>query len=56
MPGARRDLRRAPADAKVADIANLWGYWHLGKFAADYRDQFRELPSQTLRRATTEAP
>jgi AraC family ethanolamine operon transcriptional activator len=52
LQGVRRDLRRAPDDAKVADIANLWGYWHLGKFAADYRDQFRELPSLTLGRAT----
>jgi AraC-like DNA-binding protein len=55
LEGARRNLRRAPADAKVADIANLWGYWHLGKFAADYREQFGELPSETLRRTRPSA-
>jgi AraC-like DNA-binding protein len=31
----------------ITDIANHWGFWHMGKFASDYRRQFGELPSQT---------
>ena len=51
LNAARRELRAAqPATHKVADIANGWGFWHLGQFAADYREQFGELPSHTLRR------
>ena len=51
LNGARRELWRAdPAKAKVIDIANRWGFWHMGKFAADYRKLCGELPSETLRR------
>ena len=46
--GARKDLRNADPAASVADIANNWGFWHMGAFAKDYRRQFNELPSQTL--------
>jgi len=35
----------------VSDVANRWGFWHLGQFAADYRARFGELPSQTVERA-----
>jgi AraC family ethanolamine operon transcriptional activator len=35
----------------VADIANRWGFWHMGQFASDYRRLFGELPSETLNRA-----
>lgn len=51
LNGARRDLRRAdPAGTKVIDIANYWGFWHMGMFAADYRRLFGELPSETMNR------
>jgi AraC family ethanolamine operon transcriptional activator len=51
LNGVRRELRRAdPASAKVIDLANHWGFWHMGKFAADYRKLCGELPSETLRR------
>ena len=46
----RRDLRLAAPSIKIADIANRWGFWHMGQFAADYRRQFGELPSETLAR------
>ena len=47
----RRQLRSAdPQGTKVADVANASGFWHLGQFAADYRQRFEELPSETLRR------
>ena len=46
---ARRQLRAAdPRTTKVAEIANDWGFWHMGQFAADYRERFEELPSKTL--------
>ena len=52
LSSVRDELLRAPADVLVADVANRWGFWHMGQFAADYRRQFGELPSETLRRAT----
>lgn len=48
LNGVRRDLLAATPEAKIADVANRWGFWHLGQFAADYRRQFDELPSETL--------
>ncbi len=50
LNNVRRDLRRADPGQRIADIANRWGFWHMGQFAADYRKQFGELPSQTLER------
>ena len=45
----RRELRRSnPDDTKISEVAGRWGFWHMGQFAADYRTQFGELPSQTL--------
>lgn len=32
----------------VSDIANKWGFWHMGQFARDYRRVYEELPSETL--------
>jgi AraC family ethanolamine operon transcriptional activator len=46
----RRDLRRFGGHASVSEIAARWGFWHMGQFAADYRRQFGELPSETLGR------
>jgi AraC-like DNA-binding protein len=33
---------------KISDIANRWGFWHMGQFASDYRRFYGELPSETL--------
>ena len=52
LDGARRELRTGRADTVIATVANRWGFWHMGKFAADDRRSFGELPSETLRRAT----
>jgi AraC-like DNA-binding protein len=35
----------------VSDIANRWGFWHMGQFAKDYRSLFDELPSETLNKS-----
>jgi AraC family ethanolamine operon transcriptional activator len=32
----------------VREIAQRWGFWHTGEFAAAYRRLFGELPSQRL--------
>lgn len=51
---ARRLLRGAPPGTRVAQVANQIGFWHMGQFAADYRRQFGELPSESL--ASAEQP
>ncbi|GAB5435621.1 MAG: hypothetical protein FalmKO_07460 [Falsiruegeria mediterranea] len=41
-------LARQRHDCGIADVANSYGFWHMGQFARDYRAFFGELPSQTL--------
>jgi AraC family transcriptional regulator, ethanolamine operon transcriptional activator len=51
LNAARNDLcRDDEPSVRVADIANKWGFWHLGQFARDYRSWFGELPSDTYQR------
>lgn len=38
------------SNVKIRDIANKYGFWHMGQFAADYYKLFGELPSETLGR------
>ncbi|GAA1491974.1 AraC family transcriptional regulator [Curtobacterium herbarum] len=46
----RRDLLQADASAtSVQDIARRWGFAHLGRFSAAYRNEFGEYPRATLR-------
>lgn len=50
LEGAHADLVRAQRDElTVADIARSWGFGHLGRFSASYRERYGELPSETLR-------
>jgi AraC family ethanolamine operon transcriptional activator len=51
LEAVHRDLRRAGSSATVTDTATKWGFFQFGEFAAAYRAQFGELPSQTLRSA-----
>jgi AraC family ethanolamine operon transcriptional activator len=46
----RRQLRKTqPGAALVCEIARQYGFWHMSQFATDYRRQFGELPSATLK-------
>lgn len=40
----------AEPGASVTDVAMRWGFFHLGRFAQQYRERFGVLPSETLRR------
>jgi len=53
---ARRALLVAGADASVTQVAVQSGFTQLGRFAAQYRRQFGEAPSATLRRARSGVP
>ena len=40
-----------PGSVKVTEAAMRWGFVHLGRFAAAYRREFGERPSDTIRSA-----
>lgn len=50
--GVRRRLRALTETERITDVANEWGFWHMGQFAADYRRHFGELPSETVANAS----
>jgi len=59
LHAARRELMDAEgALPRVTDVANRQGFLELGRFAADYRRLFGEVPSTTLahRRAVAPSP
>lgn len=39
----------SPGSVTVTMVAGRWGFVHLGRFASQYRQQFGEAPSETLR-------
>jgi transcriptional regulator GlxA family with amidase domain len=47
---AHEELRQArPGRTTVALVAHRWGFSHLGRFAAAYRERYGVAPSGTLR-------
>lgn len=51
LHGARRAILQAgPSPGGVKRIALDWGFWHLGRFSAEYKAQFGELPTATMAR------
>ena len=48
MIGVRRELQAASPKSNIANIANDWGFSHLGRFSVDYKRMFGERPSDTL--------
>jgi AraC-like DNA-binding protein len=49
LHGVRNDLRSGAGSASIKTVAFKWGFWHLGRFSAEYRRIFGELPSETRR-------
>ena len=50
MDGAHRELVAGdPEHTSVSQIAAAWGFFHFGRFASRYREQYGVSPSQTLR-------
>lgn len=45
-----------PSLTSVMTIARAWGFVQMGRFAGDYRNQYGESPSDTLRRSSRSAP
>ncbi len=53
MNNVYRTLRRREMrDMSITEVPGRHGFWHMGKFAAEYRRQFGVLPSDTVRRAS----
>jgi AraC family ethanolamine operon transcriptional activator len=49
LQGARRALIDADVNARIIDVADSWGFWHMSDFARIYKNEFGELPSATLK-------
>ncbi|CUH42622.1 helix-turn-helix domain-containing protein [Ruegeria atlantica] len=49
---ARKELLASDPAVSVINVANRWGFWRMGQFAADYKKMFGELPSTTLKRVS----
>jgi len=50
LRGVRTQLSSPDAPASVSEAATSWGFWNMGRFAAEYRSLFGEFPSETLAR------
>lgn len=48
LSAVRDELAHSVPGTLIADVANRWGFWHMGQFAADYHKMFGMLPSQTI--------
>lgn len=54
LNGVRKEIKRSDAAGlAIQDVAARWGFWHLSRFAQEYRQMFGELPSETLRATST---
>lgn len=49
----RRELLAGGSGVNVTNVALAWGFDHLGRFAASYRERFGETPRETLQRCRT---
>ncbi|MCF3640305.1 AraC family transcriptional regulator [Rhizobium sp. TRM95111] len=50
LDAARKELLLGELDASVKAVARKWGFAHMGRFSAQYRDRFGEFPSHTIRK------
>ncbi|MFD1747555.1 AraC family transcriptional regulator [Rhizobium helianthi] len=49
MQAVHRELEWAQPGVSVSEVTRRWGFTHLGRFAAEYRERFGKAPSGTLR-------
>ena len=56
LSGARRTLLHSGSMTTVTSVALGWGFVEFGRFSAQYRQRYGELPSETLRRIRGEPP
>lgn len=42
LSGVRDELSVAQPGTLIADVANRWGFWHMGQFARDYKGMFSD--------------
>lgn len=47
LEAVRKELLHAPASAQVTEIATRWGFNHLGRFSAWYKEKYHESPYET---------
>lgn len=50
LEAAHRHLCMARPERTVADVALMWGFTHLGRFAIEYKKLYGKRPSETLRK------
>lgn len=50
LAAVRQELLKAPSNATVTDIATKWGFTHLGRFSAWYKQMYHESPLDTLKK------
>ncbi|WP_404402034.1 AraC family transcriptional regulator [Pelagibacterium halotolerans] len=50
LDAARDELAMPDNSSSIAEIAYRWGFTHLGRFSAVYREAYGELPSETAAR------
>lgn len=55
LDGARSELSARDGHGSVTHAATRWGFTHMSQFTALYKRQFGEVPSETLRAATSAA-
>ncbi len=48
LSAVRKELLQRAPDASIQATASQWGFTHMGKFAADYKIAFGELPSASI--------
>ncbi|WP_420233117.1 helix-turn-helix domain-containing protein [Pseudomonas sp. ABY48] len=53
LEAVRQALLEGGRNENIAAVAMRWGFNHLGRFSADYKKLFLEVPSKTVERSRT---
>ncbi|AYG64479.1 AraC family transcriptional regulator [Rhizobium jaguaris] len=56
LDAVRKDLINAKNQSTISQTAQRWGFTHMGRFAALYRQAFGESPSETVRSSGMRLP